>query len=94
MTDNIENPTVVSREEWLVARKQHLQKEKEFTHLRDQLSAERRALPWVKVDKEYVFEGPNGKETLGDLFAGRSQLMVYHFMFAPGWNEGCDGFLI
>lgn len=91
MIDNIENPKVVSREEWLVARKLHLQKEKEFTYQRDQLSAERRALPWVKVDKDYVFEGPNGKETLADLFEGRSQLIVYHFMFAPGWKEGCDG---
>lgn len=91
MTDNIKNPQVVSREEWLVARKAHLQKEKEFTRLRDQLSAERRALPWVKVDKEYIFEGPQGKETLSDLFNGRSQLVVYHFMFAPGWEQGCDG---
>ena len=76
MTDNIKHPQVVSREAWLVARKAHLQKEKEFTHFRDQLSAERRALPWVKVDKEYIFESSQGKETLSDLFNGRSQLIV------------------
>ena len=66
-------------------------KEKELTRLRDQLSAERRKLPWVKVEKNYVFDGPNGKETLADLFDGRSQLIVYHFMFGPGWKEGCVG---
>jgi len=82
-------PRIVSRDEWLAARKQHLSKEKELTHLRDRLSAERRDLPWVKVDKAYVFEGPKGKETLGDLFDGRSQLVVYHFMFGPGWEQGC-----
>ncbi len=80
---------VVSREEWLVARKEHLVKEKEFTRLRDQLSQKRRELPWVKVDKEYVFNGPNGKETLAELFEGRDQLLVYHFMFDPSWEEGC-----
>ena len=80
---------VVSQEEWLAARKQLLRKEKEFTRLRDQLSAERRELPWVKVDKQYVFDGPDGKETLADLFDGRSQLLVYHFMFGPGWEQGC-----
>lgn len=79
----------VSREEWLVARKEHLAKEKEFTQLRDELSQQRRELPRVKVDKEYVFEGPEGKETLAELFAGRSQLLVYHFMFGPDWEEGC-----
>ena len=72
-------PRVVSRDEWLAARKQHLTKEKELTRLRDQLSAERRNLPWVKVEKSYVFDGPNGKETLADLFDGRSQLIVQHF---------------
>ena len=82
------NP-IVSQDEWLAARKQLLIKEKELTRLRDQLSAERRELPWVKVEKPYVFDGPDGKETLADLFAGRSQLIVYHFMFAPGWEEGC-----
>jgi predicted dithiol-disulfide oxidoreductase (DUF899 family) len=82
---------VVTREEWLVARKQHLVKEKELTRLRDQLSAERRKLPWVKIDKPYVFDGPNGKETLCDLFDGRSQLIIKHFMLGPGWREGCVG---
>ena len=85
----MENHKVVSREEWLVARQHHLTKEKEFTRLRDELSRQRRELPWEKVDKKYVFDGPNGKETLSDLFAGRSQLLVYHFMFGPEWNEGC-----
>jgi predicted dithiol-disulfide oxidoreductase (DUF899 family) len=79
----------VSRDEWLAARKHHLDKEKEFTRLRDQVSAERRNLPWVQVDKPYVFDGPNGKESLADLFDGRSQLIVYHFMLGPGWKEGC-----
>jgi predicted dithiol-disulfide oxidoreductase (DUF899 family) len=83
------NHTIVSREKWLEARKAHLAREKEFTRLRDQLSAERRALPWVKVDKTYVFEGPKDKVTLADLFDGRSQLIVYHFMFGPGWEQGC-----
>lgn len=82
---------VVSRDEWLIARKAHLVREKEFTRLRDRLSAERRELPWVKVEKAYVFDGPDGKETLTDLFAGRSQLVVYHFMFGPEWKEGCPG---
>ena len=80
---------VVSQEEWLAARKQLLSREKEFTRLRDQLSAERRELPWVRVDKEYMFDGPDGKETLADLFDGRSQLLVYHFMFGPEWEQGC-----
>ncbi len=80
---------VVSRDEWLVARKEHLAREKEFTRLRDRLSAERRALPWVKVEKNYVFDTPGGKRTLGDLFDGRSQLIVYHFMLGPEWEEGC-----
>jgi len=85
----MDRPRVVSQDEWLAARKQHLSKEKEFTRLRDQLSTERRNLPWVKVEKPYVFDGPQGKETLADLFGGRSQLIVYHFMFGPGWEEGC-----
>ena len=83
------NQQIVSREEWLAARTDFLAKEKEFTRLRDQLNQQRRALPWVKVEKEYVFDGPQGKETLADLFAGRSQLLVYHFMFGPEWEEGC-----
>jgi len=82
-------PRIVSRDEWLAARKQLLSKEKELTYLRDRLSAERRQLPWVRVDKPYLFEGPNGKETLAELFEGRSQLVIYHFMFGPGWEQGC-----
>jgi predicted dithiol-disulfide oxidoreductase (DUF899 family) len=80
---------VVSRSEWLVARKDLLTLEKAFTRQRDALSTARRALPMVKIDKEYVFEGPKGKETLSNLFDGRSQLIVYHFMLGPGWEEGC-----
>ena len=80
---------VVSPEEWLVARTGLLAKEKEFTRARDRLSEERCNLPWVRVEKTYVFDGPDGKESLSDLFAGRSQLVVYHFMFDPGWEEGC-----
>lgn len=81
--------SVVSQQQWLEARKQLLIKEKEFTRLRDQLSVERRALPWVKIDKDYIFESAHGKQTLSDLFDGRSQLMVYHFMLGPDWQEGC-----
>jgi predicted dithiol-disulfide oxidoreductase (DUF899 family) len=85
----LEQPKVVSHSEWLAARKEFLKKEKEFTHLRDELSRQRRELPWEKVEKEYVFDGPSGKETLADLFGGRSQLIIYHFMFGPGWAAGC-----
>ncbi len=85
----MKNHKVVSRDEWLASRKEHLAKEKELTRLRDQLSQERRELPWVKVDKEYLFDGPNGKETLSELFEGRSQLIIYHFMYGPDWAEGC-----
>ncbi len=90
-TATIEKPAakVVSPEEWLTARKQLLAKEKEFTRLRDELSRQRREMPWEKVEKKYVFAGAKGKETLADLFDGRSQLIVYHFMFGPGWKEGC-----
>ena len=80
---------VVTREQWLEARTALLAKEKEFTRLRDELSRQRRALPWERVEKAYVFEGPRGRETLADLFRGRSQLIVYHFMFGPDWKEGC-----
>jgi predicted dithiol-disulfide oxidoreductase (DUF899 family) len=80
---------IVSRQEWIEARKAHLAREKEFTRARDRLSEERRALPWVKVDKAYSFDSPDGKKTLADLFKGKSQLVVQHFMFAPDWNEGC-----
>jgi predicted dithiol-disulfide oxidoreductase (DUF899 family) len=85
----MDRPRIVSRDEWLAARKQHLAREKELTRLRDRVSAERRNLPCVKVDKPYVFEGPDGKESLADLFGGRNQLIVYHFMFGPEWKEGC-----
>jgi predicted dithiol-disulfide oxidoreductase (DUF899 family) len=80
---------IVSQDEWLTARKALLAKEKEFTKARDALSAERRSLPWVKIDKSYVFDTANGKQSLADLFEGRSQLMVYHFMLGPGWKGGC-----
>src|SRR5580704_6555157 len=83
------NPKVVPPAEWLAARKELLKKEKEFTRLRDELSRQRRELPWEKVEKGYVFDGPKGKQTLADLFGGRSQLAVYHFMLGPGWKEGC-----
>ena len=83
------NHKVVSQDEWLGARKALLAKEKEFTKARDELSAARRALPWVKVDKPYAFQGPHGLQTLAELFDGRSQLVVYHFMFAPDWDAGC-----
>jgi predicted dithiol-disulfide oxidoreductase (DUF899 family) len=80
---------VVSPTDWIARRKELLQKEKEFTRLRDELSRQRRELPWEKVEKQYVFDSPNAKQTLADLFAGRSQLIVYHFMLGPGWEAGC-----
>jgi predicted dithiol-disulfide oxidoreductase (DUF899 family) len=80
---------VVSSQEWLAARRELLDKEKEFDRLRDALSQQRRELPWEAVDREYVFEGPNGKTNLPDLFDGRSQLIIYHFMFDPDWEAGC-----
>jgi len=85
----IQGHDVVSPAEWIATRKELLRKEKEFTRLRDELSRRRRDLPWEKVEKEYVFEGPNGKQTLAGLFDGRSQLIVYHFMLGPGWEAGC-----
>jgi predicted dithiol-disulfide oxidoreductase (DUF899 family) len=88
-TSKPEHSKVVPPAEWLAARKELLQKEKEFTRLRDELSRQRRELPWEKVEKDYVFDGPKGKETLSDLFGGRGQLAVYHFMLGPGWKEGC-----
>jgi predicted dithiol-disulfide oxidoreductase (DUF899 family) len=90
-TSNMKHNQIVSREEWLLSRKQHLSKEKELTRLQDELNAERRQLPWVKIERSYLFDGPNGKETLGDLFDGRSQLIIKHFMFGPDWKEGCIG---
>ena len=89
MTATATGHPAVSREEWLEARKQLLADEKELTRRRDELSRRRRELPWVKLEKNYVFEGPFGPETLADLFAGRSQLIVYHFMLGPTWEEGC-----
>ena len=80
---------VVSRDEWLQARQAHLVKEKEFTRMRDELTRDRQAMPWVKVDETYGFDGANGPETLSELFDGCSQLMVSHFMFHPDWEQGC-----
>jgi predicted dithiol-disulfide oxidoreductase (DUF899 family) len=80
---------ILTHDEWLVARRELLDKEKEFTRLRDQLSRTRRDLPWERVEKSYVFDGPNGEASLADLFDGRSQLIVYHFMFGPDWQVGC-----
>ncbi len=88
-TRAMEHPKVVAPAEWVAARKELLKKEKEFSRLRDELSRQRRELPWEKVEKSYVFDGPKGKETLADLFGGRSQLIVYHFMLGPDWKEGC-----
>jgi predicted dithiol-disulfide oxidoreductase (DUF899 family) len=85
MTDH----QIVTHEQWVEARKQLLAREKELTRLRDQLSQARRELPWERVTKDYAFDGPDGRETLGDLFAGRGQLVVYHFMFGPDWEAGC-----
>jgi predicted dithiol-disulfide oxidoreductase (DUF899 family) len=85
----MERHKIVPHAEWIDARTRFLAKEKEFTRLRDQVSEERRALPWERVDKPYVLEGPKGKETLPQIFDGRSQLIVYHFMFPPDWDEGC-----
>jgi predicted dithiol-disulfide oxidoreductase (DUF899 family) len=88
-TLKIADPKVVSRAEWLEARKKLLVAEKSYTKQGDALTAQRRDLPWVRVDKNYVFESPRGEESLADLFEGRRQLIVQHFMFGPGWKEGC-----
>ena len=85
----IENRKVVTRKEWLVARKKFLAKEKKFSKLRDAMNLQRRKLPWVKIEKDYVFDGPTGKVTLAGLFCGRSQLIIYHLMFGQGWGEAC-----
>jgi len=89
VTSKTETSKVVAPAEWLAARTEFLKKEKEFTRLRDELSRQRRELPWEKVEKQYWFDGPKGKETLADLFGGKGQLIVYHFMLGPGWKEGC-----
>jgi predicted dithiol-disulfide oxidoreductase (DUF899 family) len=91
MEDKMQHHPVASQEQWLAARQALLLKEKEFTHLRDKINAERLALPWVKVERSYVFDTPNGKKNLSELFDGRSQLIVYHFMLGPGWGAGCPG---
>jgi predicted dithiol-disulfide oxidoreductase (DUF899 family) len=91
MLNKVTQNPVVSREQWLEARRSLLSKEKEATHLRDKVNAERMALPWVKVEKDYTFDTPQGPKSLADLFDGRSQLMVYHFMFGPEWEAGCPG---
>ncbi len=89
MTATQTQHTVVSKDEWLKARVALLTAEKDLTRKRDELNRQRRELPWEHVEKKYVFEGPNGPETLADLFAGRNQLIVYHFMLGPNWEEGC-----
>lgn len=87
----VDHPLVVSREEWLVARRELLAKEKELTRQLDAVRAQRQKLPWVKIGKEYAFDTPGGRKTLAELFDGRRQLIVRHFMFGPGWKEGCMG---
>ncbi len=88
-TPSFENPNIVSSGEWLAARRELLRQEKELTRQRDALAALQRALPWVKIEKPYTFDSPRGRVSLADLFDGRSQLIVQHFMFGPGWEEGC-----
>jgi predicted dithiol-disulfide oxidoreductase (DUF899 family) len=83
------HPKIANQDEWDTARRELLKREKEFSRLRDELSRRRRELPWVKVEENYVFDGPKGKASLADLFGGKSQLIVYHFMLGPGWKEGC-----
>jgi len=83
------NHPIVTRDQWIAARKTLLSREKELTRLRDQIARERRALPWVRIEKNYVFDTPEGRRSLADMFEGRRQLMVQHFMLAPGWGEGC-----
>ena len=90
-TATLAHPKIVSREEWLAERKELLTSEKDLTRQRDAVNAARRRLPMVKLDKQYVFDGPGGKTSLLDLFEGRRQLIVYHFMFDPAWEEGCPG---
>ena len=90
-TQSLESHAVVSPQQWLAARRELLREEKEFTRARERLAQQRRALPWAPVDRNYLFETPDGQASLGELFAGRGQLIVYHFMLAPGWEEGCRG---
>ena len=85
----MESHQVVSHDEWIAARKAYLAEEKAFSKARDALAKKRRELPWEKVEKKYVFDGPDGKETLADLFGDKSQLFTYHFMLGPGWEAGC-----
>jgi predicted dithiol-disulfide oxidoreductase (DUF899 family) len=85
----VTGPTTGTREEWTAARLGLLAREKELNGLRDELAEQRRALPWVPIEKDYAFDGPDGRRTLRELFDGRSQLLVYHFMFGPDWDEGC-----
>jgi predicted dithiol-disulfide oxidoreductase (DUF899 family) len=85
----VEAHKIVSHDEWIAARKAHLAEEKAFSRARDALGRKRRELPWEKVEKKYLFDGPNGKETLADLFGGKSQLIIYHFMLGPDWEAGC-----
>src|SRR5215210_8918277 len=89
MNTNLIQHPVVTRDQWLAARVELLKKEKAATRQLDQLATERRSLPWVKLEKPYVFEGPDGPVTLAELFGGNRQLLIYHFMFGPDWQEGC-----
>ena len=89
ITNNKNNPRIVSRDEWLAACKELLAREKLLTPRRDAVSAQRRQVPWVKVEKNHVFGGPHGRETLADLFEGKSRLIIYHFMFDPEWQDVC-----
>jgi len=91
VTNTVAHPQIVSRDEWLSERKKLLAHEKELTRQADRINAQRRRLPMVKIEKDYVFEGPGGKQSLKDLFDGRTQLIVYHFMFDPAWDKGCSG---
>ena len=90
-TSTIPHPQIVSQDQWLAERKKLLAHEKELTKHRDRVNAERRRLPMVKIEKDYVFDSPTGKQSLKDLFEGRQQLIVYHFMFDPAWDKGCPG---
>src|SRR5580700_9813896 len=89
MSQTMEQPKVVSQAEWIAARKELLAKEKNLTRQRDALAEERRKLPWVKVDRQYMFEAASGKKSLAELFGGKSQLAIYHFMLGPDWEQGC-----